>query len=92
MPCLCVVILYATSNLSHARAYAQLQNHMHVAHRRYVNQVLAARTRQGMMAVKPGRFGEVPEAENVSWPALKEAVVRVKVQSGDRDPRKWRAT
>ena len=44
------------------------------------------------MAVKPGRFGEVPEAENVSCPALNVAVVRVKVQSGDRDPRKWRAT
>ena len=27
------------------------------------------------MAVNPGRFGEVPEAENASWPALNVAVV-----------------
>jgi hypothetical protein len=65
---------------------------MRFACRRYVKQVLASHTRQGMMAVKPGRFGEVPKAKNVSCPALKEAVVRVKVQSGDREPRKWRAT
>ena len=45
-----------------------------------------------MMAVKPGLLGDVPEAENASWPALKLAMVRAKVQSGDRDPRKWRAT
>ena len=49
-------------------------------------------TLQGMTAVKPGRLGEVPEALNASWPALSSAVVRVKAQSGDREPRKWRAT
>ena len=49
-------------------------------------------TLQGMTAVKPGRLGEVPVALNTSWPALSSAVVRVKAQSGDREPRKWRAT
>jgi len=49
-------------------------------------------TLHGMIAVKPGRFGDVPEAVKVSCPALKEAIVRVEVQSCDRDPRKWRAT
>ena len=53
---------------------------------------MAALTRQGMMAVKPGLLGEVPEAVKASWPALKLAVVRAKVQSGDRERRKWRAT
>ena len=49
-------------------------------------------TFQGMTAVNPGRLGEIPVALNISWPALNSAVVRVKVQSGDREPRKWRAT
>lgn len=52
----------------------------------------ASLTFQGMMAVNPGRNTWVPPVLKLSAPADRVARVRRYTQSGDREPRKCRAT